>query len=60
VNVDIRWNGSHRAGLAWVALRSFLRTLRVFALAGIVRAGVSYRFCATNTGFTEGSPLPLP
>jgi hypothetical protein len=44
VKVDIRWLGTHLAGLAWVALRSFLSTLLVFTVAGIVLAGVSYWF----------------
>jgi hypothetical protein len=44
VKVDIRWIGSHLAGLAWVALRSFLRTLLIFAVAGIALASVSYWF----------------
>ena len=60
VKVDIRWIGRHLAGLAWVALRSFLRRLLVLAVGWIVLPSVSYRFCAINTGFTEGSPLPLP
>ena len=44
MKVAIRWIGSHLAGLSWEALRSFLRTLLVFALAGIVLPSVSYWF----------------
>jgi hypothetical protein len=44
VKVDVRSIGSHLASLAWVALRSFLGTMFVLALAGVVLAGLSYYF----------------
>lgn len=44
MEVDVRSVGGHLAGLAWVALRSFLGTVLVLTLAGIVLAGLSYYF----------------
>src|SRR5262245_61968717 len=44
VKVDVRSVGSHLASLAWVALRSFMGTVVVLTLAGIVLAGLSYYF----------------
>ncbi|MBM4072311.1 MAG: hypothetical protein FJ271_25795 [Planctomycetes bacterium] len=44
VKVDFRLFGGQIASLAWVALRSFLGTLLVMALAGTVLAGLSYYF----------------
>lgn len=44
VKVDVRSVGSHLASLAWVALRSFLATVLVLTLAGVVLAGLSYYF----------------
>ncbi len=44
MKVDIRAIGVHLAKLAWVAIRSFVGTLFVFTLAGVVLAGLSYFF----------------
>jgi hypothetical protein len=44
VKIDIRSLGSHLAGLAWVALRSFVATVLVLTLAGGILAGLSYYF----------------
>jgi len=44
VKVDVRSVATHSASLAWVALRSFMGTLVVLTLAGIVLAGLSYYF----------------
>ena len=44
MSVDVRAVGSYLATLAWVALRTFLRTVLALTLAGVVLAGVSYLF----------------
>jgi len=44
VKVDVRSVGSQLASLAWVALRSFVGTIFVLTLAGVVLAGLSYYF----------------
>jgi hypothetical protein len=51
VKVDIRAIGVHLAKLAWVAIRSFVGTLFVFTLAGIVLAGLSYYFLREKEWF---------
>lgn len=42
--VDVRSIGSQLASLAWVALRTFLSTLLVLTLTGVVLAALSYYF----------------
>ena len=44
MNADIRSIVSQLAGLTWIGLRSFLVTLFLLTLAGIVLAGVSFFF----------------
>src|SRR5262245_41015553 len=42
MKVDVGSIGRHLASLAWVALRSFVGTVLVFTLVGVVLAGLSY------------------
>jgi hypothetical protein len=42
VKVDVRSIGNQLASLAWVALRSFVGTVLILTLSGVVLAGLSY------------------
>jgi hypothetical protein len=44
VKFDVRSIGNHLASLAWVAMRSFVGTVLVLTLVGVVLAGLSYCF----------------
>lgn len=48
----IRTIGGHVAGLAWVAIKSFVGTLLVLTGAGIALAAIAYYFLADSTGWS--------
>jgi hypothetical protein len=46
--IDFRSVWEHMTALAWVAFRSFVGTVSVFAIAGLVMAAASYYFLKAN------------
>ncbi|VTT97465.1 Uncharacterized protein OS=Sorangium cellulosum (strain So ce56) GN=sce2879 PE=4 SV=1 [Gemmataceae bacterium] len=48
MKIDVRSLSTHLAGLAWVAVRSFVATVIGFTLAGVVLAGVSHHFLSDH------------